>query len=413
VLELPRDRAPDATLALLRDGYDFVGKRRRRLRSDVFQTRLLLQPALCLTGVEAARLFYDEDRFQRANAVPARMQRTLTGTGGVQSLDGEAHRRRKAMFLGVLSSGGVQPLADVAERYLLERLERHDAGELVLFDVAAEALCRAVCEWAGVPLSEPEVARRTADFKSMIEAGGRVGVSHWRGRMARWRMERWAGRLVRQEREGRLGASPDSVLGTIARHEDIEGRRLDEHVAAVELLNVLRPTVAVAYYITFLALALHSHQQAKAALLDDRCEAEWFVHEVRRLYPFFPYAVARTRREFEWHGYRFPGATRTLLDLYGTNHDRRSWREPEEFRPERFRAWDGDPLALIPQGGGDYATGHRCPGEPATIALMQRALDTLTRRVRYDVPPQDLRLDRTRIPALPNSGFIISHVHET
>jgi fatty-acid peroxygenase len=32
------------------------------------------------------------------------------------------------------------------------------------------------------------------------------------------------------------------------------------------------------------------------------------------------------------------------------------------------------------------------------------------RRIRYDVPPQDLRVDLTRIPALPASGFILSNV---
>jgi fatty-acid peroxygenase len=397
-------------LALLHDGYDFIGKRRQRLRSDVFETRLLLQPTLCLTGADAARLFYDEERFQRAKGAPGRMQRTLTGTHGVQSLDGGPHRHRKAMFVALLAPERMQGLVERARDELRAGIERRRGCDLVLFDLAAEALCRAVCAWSGVPLQEPEVAPRTTDFVSMIEAGGRVGVAHWRGRLARRRAEGWAGDLVKWVRDGRLAASAESVLGAIAWHEDGEGQRLDEHAAAVELLNVLRPTVAVAYYLTFTALALQSHVEARRALLDGTCEPLWFVQEVRRCYPFFPFVAARTREEFEWREYRFPAGTRTLLDLYGTNHDARTWPEPERFLPERFRDWQGDPFALIPQGAGDTASGHRCPGEAVTIELMRMALEMLTSELRYDVPPQDLRLDRSRIPTLPNSGFVMSGV---
>jgi fatty-acid peroxygenase len=173
---------------------------------------------------------------------------------------------------------------------------------------------------------------------------------------------------------------------------------------------VLRPTVAVAYYITFTALALQSHLEAKRALLDGTCEPLWFVQEVRRSYPFFPFAAARTREEFEWHGYRFPAGRRTFLDLYGSNHDERTWRDPDRFQPERFHDWDGDPFALIPQGGGDTATGHRCPGETVTIELMRAALEVLTQELAYEVPPQDLRLHRSRVPTLPNSRFIMGDV---
>jgi fatty-acid peroxygenase len=52
---------------------------------------------------EAARLFDDAERFQRAGAAPRRVKATLLGEGGVQSLDGEAHRRRKAMFMSPMT----------------------------------------------------------------------------------------------------------------------------------------------------------------------------------------------------------------------------------------------------------------------------------------------------------------------
>lgn len=99
-----------------------------------------------------------------------------------------------------------------------------------------------------------------------------------------------------------------------------------------------------------------------------------------------------------------------ILDLYGTNHDVRTWDAPEAFWPERFRQWDGNPFNFIPQGGGDHVVNHRCAGEWVTTELMKVAVRFLTSGVEYEVPAQDLRLDFARLPALPRSRFVIHNV---
>jgi fatty-acid peroxygenase len=182
-------------------------------------------------------------------------------------------------------------------------------------------------------------------------------------------------------------------------------------VAAVELLNVLRPTVAVSVFITFAAVALHQHPACRQQLeAGENDYAEMFVQEVRRFYPFFPMVGALVRHDFEWKGYPFPQGQQVLLDLYGTDHDPRIWQEPEVFRSERFRQWEGSPFDFIPQGGGDHHLHHRCPGEWITLELMKGALRFLAGRITYEVPEQDLAIDYSRLPALPRSRFIISNV---
>ena len=54
------------------------------------------------------------------------------------------------------------------------------------------------------------------------------------------------------------------ALGAIASHRDLGGQPLPLRIASVELLNVLRPTVAVAVFITFAAHALHLHPEWRA-----------------------------------------------------------------------------------------------------------------------------------------------------
>jgi fatty-acid peroxygenase len=297
----------------------------------------------------------------------------------------------------VLANGSVTRLVSAFEDELLKSVTRL-TPRIVLLEEAEEVLARVVCAWAGVELDEE---RRVRDIVAMIEGSGGAGPRNWRGRVGRARAEWWVERQIEDARKADI--SPATALGLFARSH------LDAHTAAVELLNIIRPTIAVARYIVFAAHALHEYPHA-AEPLRDEAYLEPFVHEVRRFYPFFPAAVARVRRTFTWHKVEFHDGERVMLDLYGTNHDPALWPEPEEFRPQRFVGWQVNPYTLIPQGGGDIATGHRCPGERLTIELMKAALRVLTRRITYEVPPQDLSISLTRIPALPASRFVMTNV---
>ncbi|MFU8851866.1 cytochrome P450 [Micromonospora sp. SL1-18] len=411
---IPTDRSPDSTLALLREGYRFVGDRCDRYGSDIFQTRLMLEPTIFLRGRPAAKLFYDTDRFVRHGALPTRGQRTLTGVGGVQGLDGAAHRARKAMFMSIMTATAVRHLGQLFEDEWRARIPAWtEAGPVALCEEAGRMLTRAVCAWAGVPLADGDVARRTADLHATIEAPAAVGPRHWRGLLGRRRAEHWIGDLIERARTGRLPAPEGSALRVVADHRDEQGRLLPRRIAAVELLNVIRPTVAVDRFVMFAALALHDHPRWRDRVRGDDAATESFVQEVRRYYPFFPMSAARVRRPFEWQGHHFPQGRRVLLGLYATNHHPQLWPEPERFRPERFTGWRGDPFSLIPQGGGDHLTGHRCPGEWLTIELMKRAVTNLTCAMSYRVPPQDLALDLSRVPAQPASGLVIDGIRRS
>jgi fatty-acid peroxygenase len=412
---MPRDPTLDATLLLARDPYGYISKRCRCYQSDVFQTRLLLQETICMMGTEAAELFYNAQRFMRSGAAPQRITKTLFGQGGVQGLDDEPHRQRKQMFMSLMTPDGIGSLAEMtADWWRIYAGQWAAKDRVVLYDESQEILCRAVCTWAGVPLPEPDVRRRTQELTELFDHAGASGPKHWLARLARRRADKWLGSLIDEIRAGRLKPPEQSAAHIIAWHREPNGGLLDRHTAAVELNNVLRPVVAVSVFITVAALALQQHPTCQGRLqAGDNDYVELFVQEVRRFYPFFPFVAARVRNYFEWKGYNFPQGRRVLLDLYGTNHDARAWEDPEEFRPERFRHWDGSAFNFIPQGGGDHYLGHRCLGEWITIELMKVALRFLAGRLTYDVPEQDLKLDRSRMPALPRSRFIITNVKST
>ncbi len=412
---IPRDKTLDSTLALLSDGYTFISKRCQRYHADLFETRLMFRKAICILGAEAAEMFYAADRFTRRQALPITTLTLLQDQGSVQLLDGEAHRWRKRMFLSLMAPAGIERLADLtAERWRAAVGTWAGRPAVVLDDAVQEILCRAVCHWAGVPLPESAAKRRTREFAAMFEGAGALGPRNWRGQLLRARTERWIRGVIERVRAGELEVAEGSAAHVVAWHREPDGRLLDPVVAAVELINVLRPTVAVARFVTFAALALHEHPECRQRLqAGDDEYLELFVQEVRRFYPFFPLVGGRVQHAFDWRGHHFAEGAWVLLDLYGTNHDARIWEEPGVFRPERFRRWDGSAFSLVPQGGGDHETGHRCAGEGLTIALMKRAVRLLTTAMQYDVPAQDLRIDLSRMPARPKSGFVISNVRPT
>lgn len=409
--QIPRDRSPESSLALLREGNRFIATRCERYRSDIFQARLLFRTTFCMSGERAARLFYDNDRFTRTDAAPKLLQKTLFGEGGVQGLDGEAHRTRKRMFMSLMTERQIEALAEDAERLWQAGIIRWQAKRrIVLLDEVQMIHCRAVCHWAGVPLDEASAGQRCADLAAMIDGAGSVGRGHWQARRARSRAEAWIADLVEKTRTNLISVEEDSALFTISWHRDEYGNLLTPRIAAVEVLNVLRPCVAVARFVTFAALALHEQPEWRQRLQADEALLEPFVQEVRRYYAFFPFVAARVRKAFNWQSYHFPQGTRVLLDLYGTNRDPRTWQNPHMFQPERFQQGTANDFNFIPQGGGDHDTNHRCPGEWFTLALMKVAVRTLIGAMRYDVPQQDLRIDWTRMPIVPESRFVVSEV---
>jgi fatty-acid peroxygenase len=167
----------DRSLAFLREGYDFIGRRTRRYASDVVETRLLLRRTLLLTGADAARVFYDPYRFVRRGAAPRRVRRTLFGEGGVQGLDGEAHRVRKGLFTGLLTPVAASRIADLAaaEWHRRAAVWEGAGAPVVLHGQAREIHCVAICAWVGVPLPRGGAAALAARLGALVDTPAALG----------------------------------------------------------------------------------------------------------------------------------------------------------------------------------------------------------------------------------------------
>src|SRR5699024_1167612 len=147
---------------------------------------------------------------------------------------------------------------------------------------------RAICRWTGVPTDGVDMDKLSEQLGNLYEAAEKIGMKHFKGVFSRNKTEKWLIDIIKAIREGRHITEEHTPLYKIATHRDVNGKWLDEKVAAVEVLNLLRPTVAISVYVALSALALHEFPEAKENLSGADAEVyKRFVQETRRYYPFF------------------------------------------------------------------------------------------------------------------------------
>lgn len=406
----------DHLLDLLIKGYDFAEDLRARSDDPRRGTRLPLRAlggdALLVRGVKGVELFYDDDLVQREGAMPGFVGGGLFGKGSLHSMDGEAHRNRKATFVrAVMQPEAVADLLRRSEQEWADAIREHWAlgGTASVYDVAVEVYGRALLAWAGVQ-TDRETATRISHWEADIVDGFAVVGPAWvRTQINRRRCDAWFTEQVQAARAGRFTPREGSAFALILAHRELDGQPLSDHLAAVELQNAIRPGIAVARFAGFLALALHEHPQWRERIAAEDPGsgqlggevATAVSEEVRRFYPFVPLLPAVAKVDLEFEGVSVRQGDRILIDILGTNHDEREWERPEVFDPERFLGTGAAfSEAFIPQGGGVVETGHRCPGEAVTVGLLAQTaaqLSALEARVERD----SLEWSASRLPTGP------------
>jgi fatty-acid peroxygenase len=399
---------PDLAVELFRRGYTALPRLWSSVppTSDYVGSRLLGHRAHVVRGADGARLLHDESVVERAGALPGPLADVLFGRGAVHGLDDEPHRRRKALFLDVLTRDRVELLGDDVARELADRTPSWpQRTPFSLFDELVSVYGACGLRWAGVDAEPGEAARVAARLAWIVDGFGFSPAAYARARGARWWADRWARDLVLETRAGHRRPGEGTALRVLASGG---GRELSPETAAVELLNVLRPIVAVAWLGVFGSLAMVRHPYLAQELRGpDGADARArFADEVRRTTPFVPALAGRVRRSTQWKDHWLEHGDMVVLDVPGTNHHR-SWGDPERFRPSRFNERRTDAFELVPQGGGDVRHGHRCPGEPVTMTLLDRTLRCLAGvAITISTAEPDLR----RMPTLPRGGLRVMAV---
>jgi fatty-acid peroxygenase len=347
----------------------------------------------------------------RHRAIPVPIAGSLFGPGAVHGLDDDAHRHRKTLFLEALTQDQLDRLLPIARRRWRAELQTWSAkGSGHVYPSAVRAFGSTIIEWAGIDEPDSAKAQHAQWMADIVNGFGVLGPAYVRATRARRRCDQWARQLVARERRDPT-APEGSWLQRVAAFVDSDGERLPARTAAVELLNILRPTVAVSWLACFAVMALDEHPQWQARLRAEGPEgraAEAFAHEVRRYYPFVPVLTARARQDVEFAGHHIERGQRILLDVYGTNHGP-EWANPWAFDPDRFlETHPCDLTHFVAQGGGPRETGHRCPGEGVSNGLLAVAIGELASRDGWQLPLQDPQYSLRRMPTRPHDDVRVT-----
>ncbi|OWM70819.1 hypothetical protein CDL15_Pgr014492 [Punica granatum] len=113
------------------------------------------------------------------------------------------------------------------------------------------------------------------------------------------------------------------------------------------------------------------------------------INETLRMYPAGPLLVPHESSE-ECHvgGYRVPGDTMLMINLYSIQRDPKYWPDPEKFKPERFEGMEGvkDGHKMMPFGSGRRG----CPGENLALRMVGMTLGSLIQCFEWGRISEDL-----------------------
>ncbi|MGH1647459.1 cytochrome P450 [Enterococcus gilvus] len=399
----------------LDEGYLLFSTLREEANAPVVKARLLNKEVIAVYGQEAAKKFYDPNNFKREGAMPKLVLKTLFGEEGVQTMDGQSHEHRKTIFMNLMTPKRMEDYHQIVDKNLSEKLDQQQ-GEFDLFDLSKDVLFRSICEWAGIDLSKipKEEVEQLADYQiSMISSAVTNPATHIKGVENRKKSEKWAQSLIEDARIHPVANKEEVALYAFANATDEQGELLPINVAAVELLNVIRPTVALTVWIALMGHALFSRPDIYQRLRAEFTQLQdSFIQEMRRYYPFFPMLPAFATKDVEIDGYMIPKDSWVVLDLYGTNHDERSIESPEVFRISRYLGKEkhisyDEEYEMIAQGGGIFEAMHRCAGEWITLHTLRVFSDQLVNKYEFSVPDQDWSIPMNQFPTFPNSKALV------
>lgn len=403
--DLWEDLMADLAPAMWRHGYGGIPRvRARRGGGRTVEASLLGQRVVLVRGRPGVELFYDQERVERRSAVPAAVSGLVFGRGAVHGLDGDQHAHRRSVHTSVLDTWGeaaaLEPLVHDVGRRLRRRVAAWGRAPVSMFDELALAHGTAAVAWSGCDTAADTTIAH--DLASLLDGFGLSLPAYPRAWVARRRLDRWSRAQVHRARTNVDSVSPAAPLAALAATD------LPERVAGVELLNLIRPQVAVAWLATFSAVAMALDDRLRRRLAAEDAQAKAlrtsFAQELRRHVPFVPALVGRAREDLRHDGVRVCRGDRLVLDVVGTNRDPDLWESPDQFRADRFVGAPETALQIVAQGGGGY-DGHRCPGEPLTVRLLAETAQVLA-STPYR-PVGDLAAGTARMPTLPPRGLLV------
>lgn len=408
---IPKDKNWDNTMNLFREGPFFISNRCEQLKSDIFQTRVMFQSVVCIRGQGPADFFHTAKHLSsQEKQAPFFVKNLIQNLQSFLMFEDSAAEVRHDLFASFITPRSLDFLAIYFTEVWHRRMKVWGKLHRInLFNEMNRILTITACQWLGIELSEEEIELRVEELSLLSHGYCDPNFNQWRLVRLRSRCNQWATKLIQSVRLGSQPFSEDySPLHAIGDFKESHNNKLlPEPIAAAEVIHILMSIVSLSKHMVFAAHALDLHPEYRFRLNKDS-ELEDYIQEVQRFYSFFPFLGGKTSEPFKWREYSLKKNQWVLFDLYGANHHPDLWKEPNMFRPERFREESCSLYNLTPQGIYSLTKNSDSPNDAITLKVMKQFLqvwNSLDDRIH--IPAQSLKFSKNGLPALSQTEFEI------
>jgi retinoid hydroxylase len=417
------------TLPFLSDMFGFIRARTQRY-GPVFRSHILGHPTAFISGPEVCDQWLDERKIQRADSFPAPVLQLFGGPGILPVMDGAEHRQRKELLMAAFTREALATYLPGLQKVIESALARWATGveqpllpELKL--LAIEGICGNVLGME----PGPELTRLIGDYGVLFKGFTSLplnlpGLPFHASLRARDRILGQLAEQVRRHQAGRL----DDGLSRVLAARTADGKGMAPEHATAEMHHVVLAGVIVFAELGAMVLELSRHPavrervvaEAKAAApagpvtpgqLRQMPYLDQTVMEVKRTCPNVPVSFGRSRVPIHIGDATIPAGWNVMMAV-GAHNLNPIFTDPERFDPDRFGEPRAEqrrhPQAFAPQGAGSVLGGHKCAGFDYSTVFMQLFTVLLARGYRWEVPPQDLSMNRALVPPEFKSGLRVA-----
>jgi cytochrome P450 family 135 len=345
------------------------------------------------------------------------------GTNSLITLDGEKHRRSRAMMMPAFHGDSVRRQVNEMVAITADNVTRWPLAEpFPLYPrmqaITLEVILRIVI---GVRDESRLAALRTV-LPPMLEIGSplelipppkvlrRFGV--WRRRAQR----RAAAHALLTEEITRCRADPGltqrtDALAMLVHSVDDAGQPMADEELLDQLVTILlagHDTTATALAWAFERLTRHPTLLARTAQAAAEGDDTWLdavCKESLRVRPVVFEFARKLTAPVQLGNYQIPAGTILAPSINLVQHSSRHYADPEEFRPQRFFDNRPDPAVWLPFGGGV----RRCLGAAFAQVEMRTVLREVLRNVELDpttAPDEPVR--PRHVTMVPHQGALVT-----
>ena len=414
------------TLPFISDMFGFIRARTER-HGLVFRSHILGHPTAFISGPEVCEAWLDENKIQRAGSFPAPVQQLFAGPGILPLLDGAEHRQRKALLMAAFDREAVAGYLSPLQRIIESALARWaSGGERPLLPELKRLAIEGICDNVLGMEPGPPLARLVADYEVLFKGFTGLplnlpGMSFHAALKARDRILAQLAGQVRRHQEGAF----DDGLSRVLAARTADGKAMLPEDVTKEMHHVVLAGVVVFAELGAMLLELFRHPAVREKLVAEVKTAApagpvtpvqlrqmpylgQVVMEVKRTCPNVPVIFGRARVPIRIGDATIPAGWNVMMAL-GAHNLNRIFTEPEKFDPDRFSEVRAEqnrhPYAFAPQGAGSVLGGHKCAGTDYSTVFMQLFAVLLARGYTWEVPPQDLSMNRALVPPEFKSGL--------